>query len=72
MSWTLAADAVMSACARTASACSPAAAAKPAPAGPGTVRFACRRPTDTRAAAHEPGLFRSGSDTGRDRLCTFI
>jgi hypothetical protein len=72
MSWTVAADAVMPACARAASACSPTAA-KPAPARPGTVRFARRRLAGTpAAAAHEPGPLRPRSDPGRDRLCTFI
>jgi hypothetical protein len=70
MSWTVAAHAVMPACARAPSAWPAAAAIKPASAGPGTVPPAFRRPACARAAAHEPGVFWSGSDPGRDVLCT--
>ena len=66
MSWTVAADAVMLARARAASACSAVAAAKPVSRGPGTGRPAPSRPPGARIAAPVEWPF----DPGRDALCT--
>jgi hypothetical protein len=66
MSWTVTADAVMSACARTASAWPGVAASQPVSRGPGTGRLAPSRPPGAQIAAPVEWPF----DPGRVALCT--
>jgi hypothetical protein len=66
MSWTVTADAVMSACVRAASAWPDVAATKPDPRGPVTGRLAPSRPPGARIAVPAERPF----DPGRDALCT--
>ncbi len=66
MSWTVTADAVMPAYARTASAWPDVAVLKPVPRGARTGRLAPGRPPGARIAAPVEWRF----DPGRDVLCT--
>ena len=65
MSWTVTADAVLPACARSASAW-PDVASRPVSRGPGTGLLTPRRPPGAPIAA----LVEWSFDPGRDALCT--